>query len=162
MDYQKVVVPMPTMLVLPWRWSGAPRPRTALVFASRFDGAGFRQGCRLLIGGIRLRRAVLGSRGALGVSVRAHPLQGRYYTLSMWQDQDSLMAFAHGPAHRRAVRGVAELGPVRGVLVSRDADPQQRPTWRDTTRWLTALDTGPYRHQQQPAPVGSDPDLPAR
>jgi hypothetical protein len=147
---------MPTMLVLPWRWSGAPRPSSALVFASRFDGAGFRQGWRLLIGGVRLCRVALGA-GALGVSVRAHPLQGRYYTLSMWPDQESLMAFAHGPAHRRAVRRLAELGPVRGVLVSRDADPRQRPTWRDTTRWLAALDTGPYRHQPQPAPVGSDP-----
>jgi hypothetical protein len=162
MDYQKVVVPMPTMLVLPWRWSGAPRPRTALVFASRFDGAGFRQGCQLLIGGIRLRRAALGSPGALGVSLRAHPIQGRYYTLSMWQDQDSLMAFAHGPAHRRAVRSVAELGPVQGVLVSGDADPQQRPTWRDITRWLTTLDTGPYRHQPQLTAVGSDPGPSAR
>jgi hypothetical protein len=153
---------MPTILVLPWRWSGAARPRNALVFASRFDGAGFRQGWRLLIGGIRLRQAVLASPGALGVSLLAHPIQGRYYTLSMWQDQDSLMAFAHGPAHRRAVRGMTELGPVQGVLVSRDADPQIRPTWRDTTSWLTALDTGPYRHQPQPAPAGSDPGLPAR
>lgn len=147
---------MPTMLALPWRWSGAPRPRNALVFASRFDGAGFRQGWRLLIGGVRLRREVLGSRGALGVSLRAHPIQGRYYTLSMWQDQESLMAFAHGPAHRRAVRGVADLGPVQGVLVSRDADPQQRPTWRDITRWLTALDTGPYRHQVEPRQAARD------
>jgi hypothetical protein len=151
---------MPTMFVLPWRWSGAPRAQQALVFASRFDGAGFRQGWRLFIGGVRLRRAVLGARGALGVSLRAHPIQGRYYTLSMWRDQESLMAFAHGPAHRRAVRDVAELGLVRGVLVSRDADPRQRPTWRDTRRWLTSVDTGPYRHQ--PQPVGSEPLLPGR
>jgi hypothetical protein len=146
---------MLTMLVLPWRWSNGPRPHDALVFASRFDGAGLRQGWRLLIGGIRLRRAVLAAPGALGVSLRAHPIEGRYYTLSMWRDQESLMAFAHGPAHRRAVRGMAELGPVRGVLVSRDADPQQRPTWRDTTRWLMAVDPGPYRHQPQPARLGS-------
>ena len=98
---------MPTMLVLPWCWSGAPRPPEALVFASRLDGTGFRRGWRLLIGGMRLYLAVLGAPGALGVSVRAHPIQGRYYTLSMWRDQESLMSFAHGPAHRRAVRGVA-------------------------------------------------------
>jgi hypothetical protein len=146
---------MPTMLVLPWRWSGAPRPQKALVFASRFDGAGFRQGWRLFTGGILLQRAVLAAPGALGVSLCAHPFQGRYYTLSLWRDEASLMAFARGPAHRRAVRGVAGLGPVQGVLVSRDADPQQRPTWRDTTRWLTALDTGPYRHQPQPAAGGA-------
>ena len=153
---------MSTMLILPWRWSGGSRPQNALVFASRFDGAGLRQGWRLLIGGIRLRRAVLAAPGALGVSLRAYPIQGRYYTLSMWRDQQSLMAFAHGPAHRRAVRGLAELGPVQGVLVSRDADPQQRPTWPDTMRWVTAVDTGPYRHQPQPAPAGSDPGLPGR
>jgi len=143
---------MPTMFVLPWRWSAGPRPARALVFASRFDGTGLRRGWRLLTGGVMLSQAVLGAPGALGVSVRAYPIQGRYYTLSMWRDQESLMAFAHGPAHRRAVRGVAELGPVQGILVSRDADPRQRPTWRDTMRWVTALDTGPYRHQPQPTP----------
>jgi heme-degrading monooxygenase HmoA len=154
---------MPTMLFLPWRWSGAPRPGNALVFASRFDAAGLRQGLRLLIGGIRLRRAVLTAPGALGVSLRAHPIQGRYYTLSMWRDEQSLMAFAHGPAHRRAVRGLAELGPTQGVLVSRDADPHQRPNWPDTMRWLTALDTGPYRHQPRPAQSPLDrPVGPAR
>jgi hypothetical protein len=150
---------MPTMLVLPWRWSGAPRPQTALVFASRFDGTGLRRGWRLLIGGVRLYRAALVAPGALGVSLRAHPIQGRYYTLSMWKDQESLMAFAHGPAHRRAVGSLAELGPVHGVLVSRDADPRQRPSWRDTMRWVTALDAGPYRHQPQATPVESDPAL---
>lgn len=153
---------MPTMLVLPWRWSGAPRTPEALVFASRFDGTGFRRGWRLLIGGVRLRRAVLGAPGALGVSVRAHPIQGRYYTLSMWRDQESLMAFAHGPAHRSAVRTVAELGTVQGVLVSRDADPQKRPTWRDTKHWLRPLRNGPYRHNPQPAAVRSDPVVPER
>jgi hypothetical protein len=157
MDYSFLEVPMPVMLPLPWRWSHEQRPQTALLFASRFDGSGSRRGWRLLTGGIRLRHAVLGAPGALGVSLRAYPLQGRYYTLSLWRDQESLMAFAHSPAHRRAVRSLAELGPVRGVLVSRDADPQQRPTWRETKRWLTALDAGPYRHEPQPGPVAGVP-----
>jgi hypothetical protein len=142
---------MPTMLVLPWRWTGQPRPENVLLFASRFDGTGLRTGWRLLTGGIRLRRAVLRAPGALGASVRAHPVRGRYYTLSMWKDQDSLMAFAHGSAHRRAVRGLAELAPTRGVLISRAAGPQ-RPAWPDTLRWLTALEPGPYRHETQSVP----------
>ena len=142
---------MVTMLILPWRWAGEPRPQSALVFASRFDGPGLRRGWRLFTAGVRLRRAVLGAPGALGVSLRAHPFQGRYYTLSMWRDQQSLLAFAHGPAHQRAIRGAAELGPVQGVLVSRDASAQQRPTWRDTMRWLAAAGPGPYHHQPQTA-----------
>jgi hypothetical protein len=145
---------MPIVLALPWRWSDEQRPQTALLFASRFDGSGIRQGRRLLVGGMRLRRAVLGAPGALGVSLRAYPFQGRYYTLSLWRDQESLLAFANDPAHRRAVRSLAELGPAQGVLASRDADPRRRPAWRDTVRWLTTLDPGPYRHDPQPSSAG--------
>ena len=89
--------------------------------------------------------------GALGVSLRAHPFRGRYYTLSLWTDQESLLAFAHSPAHNNAVASMAGLGLTRGVLVSRDADPRQRPAWRDTMRWLAALDPGPYLPQPSPA-----------
>lgn len=147
---------MITMLILPWRWTGGePRPQNTLIFASRFDGPGLRQGWRLFTAGVRLRRAVLGAPGALGVSLRVHPLQGRYYTLSMWRDQQSLLAFAQGPAHQRAIRGVTELGPVQGVLVSRDADTHQRPAWRDTMRWLAAAGPGAYHHQPE---TGTPPD----
>jgi hypothetical protein len=34
---------MAAALALPWRWSDEPRPQTALLFASRFDGSGFRR-----------------------------------------------------------------------------------------------------------------------
>jgi hypothetical protein len=136
---------MPTMLVLPWRWTGQPRPENPVLFASRFDGTGLRAGWRLLTGGIRLRRAVLRAPGALGVSLRAHPFRGRYYTLSLWRDAQSLRAFAHGPAHRHAVRSIAELGPAQGLLASRPARPQ-RPTWPDTLRWLATLEPSPFRY----------------
>jgi hypothetical protein len=79
--------------------------------------------------------------------VRAHPISGRYYTLSLWKDERSLMTFARDAAHRGAVARMAELGPPRGVLVSRPADPQT-PTWSDTLRWLATVEVGPYRHQR--------------
>jgi hypothetical protein len=152
---------MLTMLVLPWQRTDEPRPENALLFASRFHSTGLRQGWRLFTGGIRLRRAVLRAPGALGVSVRAHPFSGRYYTLSLWKDQESLLAFAHNPAHRNAATSMAGLGLARGVLVSRDADPRQRPTWRDAMRWLAALDPGPYLPHRQPSPAQQDPVAPA-
>jgi hypothetical protein len=163
MDYQYSGrgMPVPTMLVLPWRRTNEPRPQTALLFASRFDGTGLRQGWRLFAGGIRLRRAVLRAPGALGVSVRAHPFTGRYYTLSLWKDQHSLLAFTHDPAHRNAVAGLTALGPARGVLISRDAHPRQRPAWSDTIRWLAAQDPGPYRHLHQASPARPGPAAPA-
>jgi hypothetical protein len=149
------------MLVLPWRRTGEPRPHTALLFASRFDSTGLHQGWRLFAGGIRLRRAVLRAPGALGVSVRAHPFSGRYYTVSLWKDQESLLAFARDPAHENAAATMTRSGPAQGVLASRDADPRQRPAWAQTMGWLATLDPGPYRHQHQPSPARPDPVTPA-
>ena len=154
MDYRVTrEIPVPTMLFLPWVWTDEPRTEKPLLFASRFDGTGLRQGWRLLTGGIRLYFAVLRAPGALGASVRAHPLSGRYYTLSLWKDEKSLLAFAHGPAHRKAVTSLAELGRARGVLASRLADPR-RPTWQGTLRWLGSLEVAPYRHQDEPPAAG--------
>lgn len=129
---------MPTMLILPWRRTAEPRPDSALLFASRFDSVGLRQGWQLFTGGIRLYVTVLRTPGALGVSMRAHPFRGRYYTMSLWKDEESLLAFARGLAHSNAVARMALLGPPRGVLASRPAD-SRRPTWKDTLRWLATL-----------------------
>jgi hypothetical protein len=78
----------------------------------------------------------------------AHPIRGRYYTLSMWRDEESLLAFAHGGSHRRAVQKIAAVGPVQGILLSRSADPTRRPRWRETKRWVAGAVPGPYRHQE--------------
>jgi len=134
------------MFTLPWRWTGRARLESSLVFASRFDGAGLRAGWRLFVGGVRLRRAVLRSPGAIGVSVRAHPLKGRYYTVSMWDDEASLLAFAHSAYHQAAVRRLTEVGTVAGILVSRQAEAR-RPRWRETLTWLAAAEPGPYRRE---------------
>ena len=135
---------MPTMFTLPWRGTKAVRPERSVVFASRFDAKGFRPRWTLFVAGIRLRRAVLASPGALGVSLRAHLIAGRFYTLSMWRDETSLLAFAHGRRHQAAVRGISELGPVSGILISRE-DDGTRPRWSDVLQWVASTEPGPYR-----------------
>jgi hypothetical protein len=135
---------MPTMFTLPWRWTKTARPERPIVFASRFDAKGLKARWVLFAAGIRVRRAVLASPGALGVSVRAHPLAGRYYTLSMWQDEATLLAFAHGRDHRAAVRRISELGPVSGILISRE-DDGWRPRWGEILPWVSSAEPGPYR-----------------
>jgi hypothetical protein len=137
---------VPTVFTLPWRWSQAERPKEVVLFASRFDAVGLRARWVLFIAGIRLRHAVLHSPGALGVSLCAHPIAGRYYTLSMWEDEVSLVAFAHSETHRAAARATTELGPVHGVLISREAD-NRRPRWRETRRWISTAKPGPYRNE---------------
>src|ERR1700722_4995942 len=102
---------MPTIFTLPWRWTKTVRPERVVVFASRFDAKGLKARWVLFAAGIRVRRHVLASPGALGVSLRAHPLAGRYYTVSMWQDEESLLAFAHSGHHREAMKLIRALGP---------------------------------------------------
>ena len=134
---------MPIALQVPWRsvtpaWTGQ-----SVVFISRFDATGLKARLRLFVGGIRLRRAVLASPGALGVSLRARPIAGRYYTLSCWRDEASLMTFAHGKDHRAVVRRVSQLGPVSGVLIALEGSAT-RPRWRDVLGWVDSLEPGPY------------------
>lgn len=133
---------MPT---LPWRWTGTTRPDHTLLFVSRFDAHGLKSRGLLFTAGSQLRKVVLDSPGALGVSLRAQPIAGRFYTLTMWQDEASLMAFAHSAEHRAAVGRLHRLGPVTGVLVSRDWDGSQ-PRWREVVRWVSTVEPGPYHH----------------
>ena len=134
---------MPTMFVIPWRWTSAPRPDRAIVFCSRFDARGLRDRRLLFAAGMQLRRTVLASPGALGVGMRSHLLAGQFFTISMWQDEASLMDFARSREHRSAVRELAQLGPVTGVLVSWDAS-NSRPRWRDIARKVADTAPGPY------------------
>ena len=141
---------MPTILILPWQWTRAVRPELAVTFASRLDARGLRAAWILFTGGIRMRRAVLANPAALGVSVRAHPLAGRYYTLSMWPDEASLLAFSRSAEHRAAASRIARLGSVSGVLIARDTG-SSRPRWADTLRWLATAEPGPYRRESASA-----------
>ena len=148
---------MPAIFTIPWWWTRQPRPQTAVLFASRFDGAGLRASIRLFTGGAWLWLTALRAPGALGVAVRAYPLAGRYYTVSLWRDEASLRAFAHARAHRGAVRGLAGHAPVSGVLVATPADPRCRPRWQETLRWLATVEPGPYQfidHAAEAQPAG--------
>jgi heme-degrading monooxygenase HmoA len=44
--------------------------------------------------------------GLLGYSVLAHPLSKRFWTLSVWKDEDALRAFVHHPPHVRVMAGL--------------------------------------------------------
>jgi hypothetical protein len=140
------------MFTTPWRWTRTVGPDRAVIFASRFDATGLKARWVLFVVGIRLRQAVLASSGALGVSLRAHPLRGFYYTLSMWENEACLLAFAHGADHQKAVRRMAELGPVNGILVSRE-DIGARPRWADVLRWVASAEPGPYRMEPASTPA---------
>ena len=137
---------------MPWRWRQPPVNDRVLVFASRFDGQGTgdarhpRGAIRLMRHSLRIRRQALRTPGAVGVSLYARPLRGEFYTLSAWQDEESLRAFAHTGAHRAGVKDLnAHGGQVKGVLISWWEDATDwRPRWDETLRRVAAATPGPY------------------
>jgi hypothetical protein len=81
---------MPT---LPWAAPKAldsHRKREAVVMASRFQLSAWRDVPSFLLAALRIRRQMLASPGAIGVSLVAQPLRKTFYTMSAWQDREAL------------------------------------------------------------------------
>jgi hypothetical protein len=90
---------MPT---LPWKASTSPPPRdgTVTIMASRLELRRLRDVPSFLTGAMRIRRQMLGSPGAVGVSLIAKPLSRTFWTLSAWQDGAALGAVVGREPHR--------------------------------------------------------------
>jgi Domain of unknown function (DUF3291) len=94
---------MPT---LPWT---APKPPPSAdgavtVMASRLELARLRDVPSFLAAALRIRRQMLGSPGALGLSLIARPLHRTFWTLSAWQDQAALQATTGREPHRQIMK----------------------------------------------------------
>jgi hypothetical protein len=53
---------------------------------------------------VKVRRQVLASPGALGVSLIAHPFSKRFFTLSAWTDQEAINQFVITQPHRGVMK----------------------------------------------------------
>ena len=95
---------MPT---LPWR-AGQPAHHSttthAVVMASRFQLERLRDVPRFLLDSVRIRRQVLRTDGALGVSLIAHPLRRQFLTLSAWKDRQAVSNLVRTDPHRAAMQ----------------------------------------------------------
>lgn len=80
---------MPT---LPWTGPKRSRPLAdeLTVMASRFQLREWRDVAPFLLAALRIRRQMLRTSGVIGVSLIAKPLAKTFYTLSAWEDRDSL------------------------------------------------------------------------
>jgi heme-degrading monooxygenase HmoA len=134
-----------SMFTLPWRWRRRPAEGRVLVFASRFDSRGFRSSWALFAGGMRIWRTASRSPGSYGASLWAKPFRGKYYTLSAWESEEALHAFARSAVHRSGIKALYAAGKVDGVLISwwEDADGW-RPQWKDAIRRADASTPGRY------------------
>jgi hypothetical protein len=93
---------------IPWTTTGRsqyPGPAAdASIMASRFELTSGWRSPAFLARSLRVWRQVRRSPGALGVSLRAQPLKGTFWTLSAWTDRDALSSFARAEPHRAVMR----------------------------------------------------------
>lgn len=94
---------MPT---LPWSTPKAPAPADdpVIVMASRLELRRLRDAPAFLAAALRIRRQMLRSPGALGLSLIARPLRRTFWTLSAWQDRAALSATVGRQPHEQIMK----------------------------------------------------------
>jgi hypothetical protein len=89
---------------LPWTASGQSAAGPAFVMGSRFELKSAWRSPVFLMHALRIWRQARRSPGILGVSLRAHPVSGVFWTLSAWTDEAALRTFAGTNPHRTIMK----------------------------------------------------------
>jgi heme-degrading monooxygenase HmoA len=135
---------MPT---LAWRATPAaasPDP-PAVVMASRFQLGRARNVPRFLYDSLRIRRQVLRTPGALGVSLIARPLKRQFLTLSAWTSAEALNQLVREEPHRSAMKR-HRAGMADAQFVFWNTDAADLPVaWDDAIGRLDTDDQQPAR-----------------
>ena len=93
------------MITIPWKFrrQRPERNGSVVVQVSELQLGPLRHVPRFLIDSLALRREVLQTNGAVGISIRANPLRRDFWTLSAWEDEQSLRQFTRSKAHRKVM-----------------------------------------------------------
>src|ERR1700724_1556679 len=90
---------------IPWTSKDQPGAGpAAAVMGSRFELRTAARSPLFLVHSLRLWRQGRNSAGLMGVSLRAPPLRGTFWTLSAWTDEQALAAFARTNPHAAAMK----------------------------------------------------------
>jgi hypothetical protein len=144
---------MPT---LPWTaatpLADADDTTEVIVLGSKLELRSYRDVPAFLRAAMSVRRQVIDSPGALGVSLIAQPGRKTFWTLSAWTDQDVLDAFVRAQPHlgvMQRFRGrLADSGFITfGVRVGALPEPKSnaKDVWRQAWERLAASSAGAAR-----------------
>lgn len=116
----------------PWKRIRTLEPeREYFVFASSIPPRSYRSTWRLFRGSRIVTRQLEAAPGVVGFSLLARPLRKQYGTLSVWDDEQSLRAFAERDPHRRLMQQLApEMGQTAFAHWTIDG-AQGRPSWEE-------------------------------
>ncbi|GGX66569.1 hypothetical protein GCM10010358_21300 [Streptomyces minutiscleroticus] len=95
---------MPT---LRWTTDNTPAPGTeAVVMASRLEVRSLADVPRFFLRSLAAWKQVKGAPGAFGASLVAEPLKRTFWTLSAWEDEKAVYAYARAEPHRTIMNGL--------------------------------------------------------
>ena len=131
------------MPALPWTSSRTAEPdREYLVLASALPLRRFRTTPRFMLLVMQVRRQLAGAPGLVGYSLDARPLARRYWTLSVWEDQDALARFVAANPHATAMTRLRpHMGTTRFTTWQLPGSSLP-PRWSDARARLDAESAG--------------------
>jgi heme-degrading monooxygenase HmoA len=98
------------MPALPWVERQAIDPdREYVAMASRLPLKHYRSIPGFLRDTLAIRRQLAGTSGLVGYALNAELARKRFWTFSIWENRESLNAFAAADPHRRIIRRLAPL-----------------------------------------------------
>jgi hypothetical protein len=110
--------------------------REYLVLASSIPPRS-RSSTRALFSGARaVRKQLAKTEGVIGFSLLARPFRKQYATLSVWEDESALAAFADQTPHRELMASLSPAMDATKFVRWTTSGSDGRPSWRDALRRL--------------------------
>jgi nitrite reductase/ring-hydroxylating ferredoxin subunit len=88
-----------------------------------------------------IRRQLAESEGLIGYSLDAHPLAKEFWTLSVWEDRDSLWRFVRRMPHSRAMTDLLPHMGQTEFFHFEDNGTSVPPDWQETKRRMRERET---------------------
>ena len=130
------------MPALPWKSFTSPESeREYPALLSHLPLATFRATPKFFRFVFAIQRQLAESEGLMGYSLDAHPLAKEYWTLSVWEDRDSLWRFVHKLPHSQAMRDLLPHMGETGFFHFEVKGSSVPPDWKETKRRMRARET---------------------
>ena len=130
------------MPALPWKSFTTPESeREYPALLSHLPLATFRAMPKFFRFVFAIQRQLAESEGLIGYSLDAHPLAKEFWTLSVWQDRDSLWRFVHRLPHSQAMQDLLPHMGETGFFNFEVDGSSVPPDWQETKRRMRERET---------------------
>ncbi len=130
------------MPALPWKSFTTPESDTEYsALLSHLPLATFRAIPKFFRFVFAIQRQLAESEGLIGYSLDAHPLAKEFWTLSVWEDRDSLWRFVHRLPHSQAMQDLLPHMGETGFFHFEVKGSAVPPDWQRTKRRMRERET---------------------